>query len=133
MTKLRIAVSLTAIMFICQIFGPAEAVQPENKALMEKLVQLREKKAELITKHDEEQYRLNRECENRLTSLKKEYRASHDECVRTRRENSEKMRKDFENALKPILKEEALLIDAIGRDASEDFVKTKAERQGTKK
>ncbi len=103
----------------------AENSKEEAKA---KLSDLRQKKGEMMNEYKMNLHKIDKEAEDKTSALKVDFRKAREECLSDKHNRSEKLRKDFESKLKPMLKEENELVELVGRDAREDFVKTKAER-----
>lgn len=132
---MRISRYLIVVVFLSAGLACSFAAEQgtEKRDLIDKLRVLRENKAATISEYDENLHKVDREAEERMAVIKTEYRKAREECIKSKRAKTVQLRKDFEDKLKPMLREEAQLVEMVGRDASEDFVKTKTERAREKR
>ncbi len=110
------------------LISSAEAAQQEKEGLKAKLSDLRNKKHEMTSEYKLNLDKINRKTEDKIAVLKTNFRKAREECLAEKHENSEQLRKDFESKLRPILKEEEELVQMVGRDAREDFARSKAKK-----
>lgn len=115
------------------LFSCAVSAEESKEKLKEELTNLRNKKAEMTLEYKNGLREAQKECDDKLTDIKSRFRISRQECLDARYEKSENLRKNYENKLKPMLKEEDRLVELIGRDAREDFARTRVERRAGKK
>ncbi len=100
--------------------------------LKAKLTELRNKKAEMINEYNSLSRKVVLDSDEQMAKIKSDFRKAREECLENKHNKSETLRKDFESKLKPILTEEDSLVELIGRDAREDFAKTKSMRSSGK-
>lgn len=128
--KFALAIFFLSLIFCFNSFS-AQAEQ-EKEDLKARLSDLRNKKFEMTDEYKKNLHDVERESEKRMSEIKTDFRKAREACLSDKHEKSEQLRKDFESRLKPMLKEEEGLVELIGREAREDFVKTKAEKMKLK-
>ena len=121
MERFRIPmIIVAAVFFLTSFTALAEQTKPE---LQTKLRDLRQAKASMSNDYAESLRKINKEADDKIAGLKRDYRVARDACLEAKHNKSEELRKDFEGRLKPMLKNENSLVEQVGRDAREDFVK----------
>ncbi len=103
-----------------------------KEGLKAKLTALRNKKAEMTNEYNSLLHKAALEFDSQITKIKSDYRKAREGAIESKNNRSEELRKDFEGRLKPMLTEEESLVELIGRDAREDFAKTRAMRSAGK-
>ena len=117
---------LGAIFFaaIFYLIGRTLSADESKDELMTRLKALRDKKTEMSNVYDAETHKVKVTAEQEMDRLKKEYRIGREACLQEKNNRSGKLLKDYEDRLKPLLREESELVGLIGKDAGSDFART---------
>jgi len=103
-----------------------------KEAQRAQLTELRNKKAEMSNEYNSLLHKLAVEFDGQIAKIKSDYRKAREAAIESRDTKHEELRKDYEGRLKPMLTEEERLVELLGRDAKEDFAKTKAMKRSGK-
>lgn len=122
-----LTVSILAGLFFAASDGYA-VPRDEKQALMEKLCELRKKKNQMMDAYKVNTMRITKETDENITMMKSDFRRARQRCLDEKHKRLDELRDNFESELRPLLKEEEVLIEEIGRDAREDFVRVKTKR-----
>lgn len=128
----RLAVVVFAV-FVALFFTWICAAQDVAKEeLNTKLKNVREEKARAINDFGEELHVINKESEDKIAKLKEEFRIARAKMMDERQEKLTKVRKEYNDRIKSLIKQETELAMAIGPEAYSNFSKTRTERIKTK-
>jgi len=121
------------IISVCLVLLLAAAVAAAGgtkEEAMAELMDLREKKAAVTEDYKANLEKIEREAEEKMAQIKKNFRLAREECLAQRHDRSDALRKEYEAMLRPMIKEEEELVELVGRDAREDFAKPGWARKG---
>lgn len=126
MGKTIMAVIVVAL--LCLVGMSSASGQESKKELMDKLRDLRAKKAALIQECDDNMRRLDKEAEDKIYELRVNFRKSREAVLAERDNKRKQVNTDYNATIKPMLKEENKLVSLVGRDALEDFAKVQKKK-----
>lgn len=120
---------LSAVFFIssCLVAGIAMAKDSAEEAKL-RLRDIREKKAQLTFNYEENIRKTHGEFEDKMAIIKEDYRKARENCIEERNKKSRKLQEDYENELKPIIREEDQLLSNYPDEGS-NFAKTRFEKE----
>ena len=127
MSNRLISAAVIVLFAVCCVVLNCSA-QQEKEELKTRLRDLRQKKTEATNEYNNGLEKINKESDDKIAKLKRDFRIAREECLENKHKKSDELRKDFEGKLKPILKEENGLVEQIGRDAREDFAKVRPKK-----
>lgn len=126
------AKNIIVTLFIClalSFVSFCAAAQDDMKEAKEGLARLNIQKAEMTKEYKRNLQEVDKQAEEKMAKIKKDYRIAHDECLAERHSKSEALRKEYESKLRPIIKEEEKLVEQIGREAKEDFARARPNKK----
>ncbi len=124
MVKRYGCLAVVILVISCFILSSAFA-QNVPEELKARLRDVREKKAQLTYDYNDALLEVNKQADERLAKIKADFRKAREECLGDKQVKTTKLRKDYENNMRPVISEEEELIRKVGPREAMNFAKTR--------